>query len=227
MTLDTVNYYTAQAVRELDRLAVEEHGIAGFTLMQRAGAAAFAALRQHWPQAQHLIVCCGTGNNGGDGFIIAALAKQAGLAAEVYLVGQLNAIRDDAARALALADESKVHIHENAQFPVRYSKSDTVIVDALLGTGLKGDVRAPYRAMITAINRSDLPVLAVDIPSGLCSDTGAVLGAAVKAAVTVTFIGRKLGLITGNGPAQAGEVIFDDLGVPPAIYAKVKPARTE
>lgn len=221
-----MNYYTAQAVRELDRLAIEEHGIAGFTLMQRAGAAVFAVLRQRWPHVKRLIVCCGTGNNGGDGFVIAALAQQAGLAADVYLVGKLDAIKGDAAKALALADSSKVPIHNNAQFPAHHTANDTVVVDALLGTGLNGDVRPPYRAMIEAINCSQLPVLAADIPSGLSSDTGAVLGAAVKAAVTVTFIGRKIGLISGAGREHAGEVIFADLGVPPAIYHKVIPAKT-
>ncbi|HTQ99272.1 MAG TPA: NAD(P)H-hydrate epimerase [Candidatus Acidoferrum sp.] len=221
------NYYTAQAVRELDRLAIEQYGIPGFTLMQRAGKAAFDALCKRWPNLKQLIVCCGTGNNGGDGFVIAALAQQTGLRVEVYLVGQLASIKGNAARALDLAKSWQVPIHESAEFPGEFTKNDTVVVDALLGTGLKGEVRSPYRTMIEAINRSGLPVLAVDIPSGLCSDTGVVLGSCVKAAMTVTFIGHKLGLVSGAGPALAGEVVFDTLQVPPEIYRKVAPVRVE
>lgn len=215
-------YYSASSVRELDRLAIEEHGIVGFDLMQRAGAAAFNALRNEWPQAQRQLVCCGTGNNGGDGFVIAALARAAGMDAEIYLLGERTSIRGAALQAFELALKGDVPVHAAAEFPpAAVVLTNTVIVDALLGTGLSGEVRPNFRDMIDAINSSGLPVVAADIPSGLCSDTGAVLGASVKADLTVTFIGRKAGLVTGAGPQLCGRVVFDDLGVPPAIYAKV------
>lgn len=220
---DTIPYYTAGSVRELDRIAIEEHGIAGFDLMQRAGAAAFDALRHQWPHVQHLLVCCGTGNNGGDGFVIAALARTAGLEAAIYLVGERIGIKGAALQALELALAHDVPVHAAADFPFAAASNNTVIVDALLGTGLSGEVRPAFRTMIDAINQSALPVLAADIPSGLCSDTGAVLGVCVKADLTVTFIGRKAGLVTGEGPQHCGRVVFADLGVPQAIYAKVQP----
>ncbi len=219
---EPVKYYTAKAVRELDRLAIEEHHIPGFELMQRAGNAAYSALRKEWPLATQLIVCCGTGNNGGDGFIIAALARAGGLKVDTWLVGSPASIKGDALKAMDYAQAQQVAIHDASGLSgFNAVSANTVIVDALLGTGLTGEVREGVRKMIDAINSSALPVLAVDIPSGLCSDTGAVLGACVKAAMTVTFIGRKLGLIKGSGPALAGKVVFADLGVPAEIYQKV------
>lgn len=218
-----VAYYTAAAVRELDRIAIEECHIPGFELMQRAGKAAFTALLQAWPATRQLLVFCGTGNNGGDGFVIAALARAAGLDACICLVGDQAGIKGDARKALALAEAQHITIKDAAQCQLTADAANTVIVDALLGTGLRGNVREGFRAAIDAINASGLPVLAADIPSGLCSDTGAVLGAAVRADVTVTFIGRKAGLVLGAGPQQCGRIVFDDLAVPPQIYARVTP----
>ena len=96
-----------------------------------------------------------------------------------------------------------------------------MIVDAILGTGLTGQVKGDSLTAIGLINASGLPVLAVDIPSGLCSDTGAILGEAIAADITVTFIGRKLGQVSGEGPRLCGELVFNDLAVPPAIYSQV------
>ena len=217
-------YYTAAAVRELDRIAIEECHIAGFELMQRAGRAAFTALLHRWPAARQLLVFCGTGNNGGDGFVIAALARAAGLDARVCLVGERAAIKGDAGKALALAEAQQVPILDAAACRVDAGSLDTVIVDALLGTGLRGAVRESFRSAIDAINASRLPVLAVDIPSGLCSDTGGVLAAAVRADLTVTFIGRKAGLVSGEGPHHCGSIVFDDLALPPQLYGRVVPA---
>ncbi len=217
-------YYTAAAVRELDRLAIEECHIAGFELMQRAGRAAFAELQQRWPATQQLLVFCGTGNNGGDGFVIAALARAAGLGACIALVGDRASIKGDARMALALAEAQHVPFVDVAACMQMGDAPHTVIVDALLGTGLRGEVRESFRTAIDAINASGLPVLAVDIPSGLCSDTGAVLGAAVRADVTVTFIGRKAGLVSGEGPHYCGRIVFDDLAIPPQLYDRVTPA---
>ena len=216
-------YYTAHQVRELERLAIQEHHIPGFALMQRAGNASFHALFSQWPAVTQLIIFCGTGNNGGDGFVIAGLAMRAGLKVEVFVFGKLTAISGDALKAFEFAREQNVSIRFVEEPPsLATPSSGTVIVDALLGTGLSGEVRTLFRQAIEAINHSDLPVLAIDIPSGLCSDTGAVLGACVKADLTVTFIGKKIGLVVGSGPAMCGKVIFDDLAVPAAIYGHIK-----
>lgn len=206
--------YSAAEVRALERHAIEFLHIPAFVLMQRAGTAAFAALRQHWPAARHVLALCGCGNNGGDGLVIAGLAREAGLGAEAWLLGKRTAVTDTAAEALAFAEARKVPVIEKAKVDeLPQLPPGTVLVDALLGIGLSGDLRPATQAAIDAINRSGLPVLAVDVPSGLCSDTGAIRGACVKAAVTVTFIGIKHGLCCGAGPAHAGTVEFDALGV--------------
>ena len=212
--------YTAAQTRELDRTAIEECGIPGIRLMARAGRATFDLLRAEWRSIEHLHVFCGTGNNGGDGYIVAALAGARGIPVSVYQVGDAGKIGGDAAlaREQALADGVAVQAFDAAQSP-----KSGVVIDALLGTGLSGDVRGDYLEAIEAINVSGLPVLAVDIPSGLCSDTGRILGAAVTAAHTVSFIGLKQGLLTGAAPAVTGEVHFVDLDLPAEVYARVAP----
>ncbi len=215
-----VSLHTAAGSRELDRLAIEQLGIPGAHLMQRAGRAAFAALLRRWPEVEHVHVCCGTGNNGGDGFVIAALARARGIPVSLWQVGDAAKIGGDALLAKRMAEREGV---TGRLFDAGELKQG-VIVDALLGTGLGGDVRAPFADAIAAINDAGLPVLAVDIPSGLCSDTGSELGIAVRADLTVTFIALKQGLLTGRGPARCGELLFDDLQLPAKLLAQVVPA---
>jgi NAD(P)H-hydrate epimerase len=213
--IDTDQLYTAAETRELDRLAIEEQGIPGIRLMARAGEACFDLLLERWPDRLPIHIVCGTGNNGGDGYIVAGLARLRGLPCTVYQVGDPARIRGDAqlAREQALADGVEVMAFEPGQ-----TFAGGVLVDALLGTGLSGEVRGDAAAAIDSINASGLPVLAVDIPSGLCSDTGRGLGVTVVADATVTFIGLKRGLFTGRAPAVCGELAFTDLQVPAAVY---------
>jgi NAD(P)H-hydrate epimerase len=216
--LGTENLYTAAQTRALDHCAIHDHGIPGITLMSRAADAAFRCLLEMWPQPERLQVLCGTGNNGGDGFLMADLAHKRGIEVVVLQVGDADKIAGDAllARRQALANGVKiVAFGEQALLP------EGVIVDALLGTGLGGDVRGSFKEAIAAINTCGAPVLAVDIPSGLCSDTGRVLGSAVRADLTVTFIGLKRGLFTLDAPDYTGEVQFSDLAVPAEVYAAV------
>lgn len=212
--------YSAEQVRALDRFAIDQVGIPGLTLMRRAGREVYERLLACYPGLVRLTVFCGTGNNGGDGYVVATLARQKGIAAEVIQIGDAAKIRGDAlqARQLALQDGVVVKPFADTDLP-----AGGVIVDAMLGTGLQGDVRGDYAAAIAAINSSDLPVMAVDIPSGLCSDTGTVLGQAIEAADTVTFIGVKQGLLTAAAPDYTGVLWFCDLDVPGEVYAQVEP----
>lgn len=218
--------YTAEQTRELDRLAIEKYRIPGYELMQRAGKAAWQALRSRWPDAKSLLVFCGSGNNGGDGFVIASLARRSGLDVKVILADAPDRIHGDALKAFqqALADGIKPEPASVFEYPSSglTPAGSTVIVDALLGTGLKGKVRDPYTSLITLINQSSLSVLAVDIPSGLCSDTGIILGCAVRANLTVTFIGRKIGMTLAQGPECCGDIIFNSLAIPAAVYADLR-----
>ncbi len=211
--------YTTAQVRELDRIAVEERGIPGSELMERAGQAAFALLRERWPAARRIAVYCGAGNNGGDGYVVARLALEAGLVPEIIAIGTpVAGGAAAAARDAALRAGVRVRAFESA------SPEADLVVDGLLGSGARGEVRERWRAAIGAINEAGLPVLALDIPSGLDVDTGMALGAAVKARLTVTFIGLKQGLFTAEGVDLCGEVAFADLGLPREIYARVTPA---
>ncbi len=208
--------YRAAAVRQLDRLAIDTHGIPGIELMRRAGRGAYALLRTTWPRARRLVIFCGAGNNGGDGYIVAARAAQRGDQVTLYMLSEVGRIKGDALAAYKFALEAGVE-------PRPWDGADLadaeVIVDGLLGTGLSGDVRDDYRQAIAAINDAAAPVLALDIPSGLCSDTGRILGAAVVADQTISFIGLKQGLFTGSGRDCVGELHFDDLSVPPEVPA--------
>ncbi|OUS04070.1 bifunctional ADP-dependent (S)-NAD(P)H-hydrate dehydratase/NAD(P)H-hydrate epimerase [Gammaproteobacteria bacterium 54_18_T64] len=211
--------YSASAVRELDRRAIEDTGIPGIVLMKRAGREAFEALLARWPQPDKITVFCGGGNNGGDGYIIAGLAQQGLIPVEIIQLADEQKLSGDAKRAWAFAHEAGVAMQSWQSYVASgVELASGVVVDALLGIGVSGEVRADYRGAIAHINRSDLPVLAADIPSGLCSDTGAVLGIAVEAAITVTFIGIKVGLLTGRGPALVGELVYRDLAVPALVY---------
>ncbi|WP_314018003.1 NAD(P)H-hydrate dehydratase [Stutzerimonas degradans] len=211
-----VALYTAAQVRELDARLIAA-GTPGFELMQRAAHAAWRALRRRWPDAGAVTVLAGRGNNAGDGYLVAALAQRAGWQVRVLAVGDVQALQGDAALALAEAQACGVSIEAwHAEAPLH-----GVLVDALLGTGIAGAVREPYAGAIATINASGLPVLAIDLSSGLCADTGRVLGQAVRADLSVTFIGLKLGLFTAEGPDRVGTLVFDDLQADPGIVAQV------
>lgn len=197
--------YSAAQVRDLDARLIAA-GTPGFELMQRAAHAAWRAIRRRWPEGRQLTVMTGRGNNAGDGYLVAALARRAGWHVHVLAVGDCAALGGDARSAYEEAVAAKVDIQ-----PWQQQALAGIVVDALLGTGLTGDVRDPYAAAIEAINDSGLPVVAVDLPSGLCADTGRTLGVAVRADLTVTFIGLKVGLFTGDAPEMVGELVFDDL----------------
>lgn len=209
--------YTAAQMRELDRRAIE-HGIAAGTLMERAGAAAFAALRSRCPRARRIAVVCGPGNNGGDGYVVARLAREAGLEVRVHAVGGVP--KGEALQARTACERAGVPI--GALDPAALAGAEA-IVDALLGTGLEREVGGEFRAAIEAINAARRPVLALDLPSGLHADTGAVMGVAVRATHTISFIGLKAGLFTGRGREHSGEILFDRLGVPQAVYSGLVP----
>ncbi len=210
--------YRAQQVRQLDRIAIEQEGIAGFTLMRRAGKAAFDILLETWPQVEKVTVFCGVGNNGGDGYVLATLALQHGIPIEIIQVGDDQKITGDALQARQLCQHDGVTI---VDFSPGMHVDGGVFVDALLGTGLRGNVRGDYAEAIELINNQQCPVLALDIPSGLCSDTGQVFGVSVRADQTVSFIGLKQGLLTGCGPDYTGRVTFSDLAVPESIFQQV------
>ncbi|HSS65434.1 MAG TPA: NAD(P)H-hydrate dehydratase [Gammaproteobacteria bacterium] len=212
--------YRAASVRELDRIAIEELNIPGATLMARAGQAAFELLLRNWPRTKIIAVVCGAGNNAGDGYVVARLAKEQGLEVRVADVGEPRRLRGDARAARLELEAAGVR-------PAPYSPASMdgaeVIVDAVFGTGLDRQVEGRWGSAIAGMNAASAPILALDIPSGLNADTGRVMGQAVRAAATVSFVGLKQGLFTGDGPEQCGRIHFHDLAVPESIFLRRPP----
>ena len=215
------NLYRAAQVRELDRLAIKEKGVAGFTLMERAGLAAFNVLQECWPRARHIGVVCGAGNNAGDGYIVAECAREHGLPVKLHALTDPAELKGDAGTAADAFLNNNGKLEGSISDVLEFAD---VIVDAVLGTGLDRNLSGAYLQAVQAVNASGKPVLAVDIPSGLNADTGAVMGAAVQARHTVSFIGLKQGMFTGQGGDCCGTIHFSDLDVPADIYRGVEPA---
>lgn len=210
--------YGAHALAELDRRAAAA-GLAAPRLMQRAGEAAFRALAARWPKARRWLVYAGGGNNGGDGYVVAARARAAGLEAEVAALKPPRADSAAAAAAAAYREAGGVI----GEWRAADAGAADLVVDALLGIGLDRAPHGDVAAAITRINGAGRPVAALDLPSGLLADTGAAPGAAVRADLTVTFIGLKFGLFTGAGPGLCGRLAFARLDVPAALEAGLVP----
>ena len=210
MTLP-VDILNVAQVRQREAAAIAA-GTPGYDLMQRAGSAAFAALRQRWPMARTVAVVAGPGNNGGDGLVLARVARAAGLDVDVQLLAEPSRFHGEAAQAWR--DLQAAGIVVRPLDAARMAQAD-VIVDALLGVGVRAPLRTEWVGAIAAINASGRPVLAMDLPSGLDPDLGMPLPA-VRAVATITFIALKQGLFVGEGPEQAGEVLFDSLQAVPA-----------
>lgn len=219
MALPIALYSTAQ-VRALDAHAIEGMGVPGYTLMKRAGEAALRYLRSRWPMAHRIVIVCGGGNNSGDGYVLARFAQAAGLTVTLLAAIPPEQLRGDARQAHDDFKNSGGQIHPYAS--ERLDEGD-VLVDALLGTGLKGGVREDLAGVVRDINSTGRPVFALDVPSGLDSDTGAPLGDTVRADCTLTFVGLKTGLFIGDGREYAGTVYFDDLEVEAPETVQFKP----
>lgn len=209
--------YSASEVRAFDRRAMDGFGIPGIRLMQRAGRGAFNVLRSRWPAARSLTVVCGAGNNAGDGYVVAGRAKDVGFDVQLVQVADPRRLSAEAARARDYA-ETRLGARI-VQTPDGWTARGDVIVDALLGTGVRGTVRTPYQVAIDRINKAGKPVLALDLPSGVDAETGGLLSRnPVRAEATVTFVAAKLGLVTGDAVDVVGQLLVDDLGLPEAVF---------
>jgi len=219
---------TAELVRELDRRTIEEVGIPGAVLMENAGRGAARALTEHFQELQRgpVVLVCGAGNNGGDGFVMARYLHEAGIESEVFLLATPDRIRGDARiyfDALHGLDIPVRVLKEEglSEKTLRRWRGASCIVDAIFGTGLARPVEGLYRKAIEAIEATGRPVLAVDLPSGICADTGRVLGTAVRAACTATFGLPKRGLYLYPGADHAGRIVCVDIGIPERLLDQV------
>ena len=211
-----LDLYTVAQTRTLEQETMAALGIPAFELMCRAGAAALASLRRHWPRARRVTIFCGPGNNGGDGFILGALARDDGMHVRIVALDGAGA-HGEAALARAAWERGGGAV-EN------WHAGDTLAdaelhVDALYGIGLNRAVEAPAAQLIECLDASPVPLLALDVPSGLDADTGHCSGAAIHADVTVTFIVHKRGLYTGRAADCVGRLELATLGAPQALAA--------
>ncbi len=209
--------YHVASIVQLEQIAINQFGIAAFTLMQRAGKAVFTAMQTQYPKCKKVLLLCGGGNNAGDGYVIAKLAKQAGYQICVVSLIDTSNLTGDA----MLAYQEWLTVGNNNEMDVALIDDADIIVDALFGTGLKREVGGVWAQWIQAVNASLKPIIAVDIPSGLMADSGVISGCAIRAAFTVSFIALKQGLFTAQGQDVCGEIIFDDLAVPAEVYQQL------
>lgn len=232
----TTYVFTRDAARQLDRLAEEQYAIPGIVLMENAATAtADVALRmlQESPEpAGHVLIVCGPGNNGGDGLAIARHLHNAGVDVRIALMAPVDKIVGDAGANLEIAKRMKLKISglpavgagKAFEKLVGTCKPPSVLIDALLGTGLRGSIRGPAVEVIPAMNalrKVGTRVLAVDLPSGMDSDTGVSLGQTVIADVTVTMAGLKAGFEALEAQNYLGETVIADIGLPKELLAKL------
>ena len=202
--------FSRQQIQDLESSVIEQHGFKSYDLMQRAGKAAFMFIRKHYPDAKRILIITGGGNNAGDGYILARLLHNAEMECYTMPVVPITKLRGDAMRA---QNDYAIHHGPDIDYSEDLPECD-LIVDAIFGIGLSRPVENEYADMVNAINRTPVPVLSLDLPSGLSAETGMPMGPAVHANNTLTFIGLKSGLITGEARNYSGKVEVDSLALP-------------
>jgi len=217
--------FTSRELKQIDAAAIAA-GAPGIVLMKRAARAAYDLARKRWPNCNEFLVVCGSGNNGGDGWVFAGLAKQAGLNARVYYTRAPEELLGDAKRAAAFALQEGVEYFAAEYLLEKTVSNPTIIVDALFGIGLDRAVEGIHARLIEHINEQASNIFALDVPSGLNADTGVVMGLAVRATATISFIADKQGMLTADAPDYCGECYLDSIGVNADAFA-VKPATTK
>lgn len=219
---------TREQVRELDRRATEEYGLLGLVLMENAGRGV-AELLVHLGVNGPVVICCGTGNNGGDGFVIARHLDIRGIPVRIFLFGDPQRLSPDAALNYRIASSSGLGVDVRTEQTLDEQELTGAlagagwVIDCLLGTGARGTVRAPLSTVIAAINACGTPVLAADLPSGLDCDTGEPLGLAVRAQHTATFVAPKRGFAIPAAQRYLGQVHVLDIGAPRQLVEQYLP----
>jgi ADP-dependent NAD(P)H-hydrate dehydratase / NAD(P)H-hydrate epimerase len=210
---------SAEQVRQHELTAAASLECTSFALMQRAGAAVMHCIQTYYPLAEKILVLVGGGNNAGDGYIVASLARLHGLNVILASADPTHTLSSDALKAQQLWQQGDGLVLNWQE--VDFREYD-LLVDALLGTGLQGVIRSPMQDVIKQVNLSTIPVVSIDLPSGLHADTGAPLPIAVEAERTVTFVAIKPGLVTGIGKHFCGQLLLDELAIGKPFFALAK-----
>ena len=217
--------FTSQETRKLDSLAIKEKNISSFSLMEEAALFSLNVLLENWPKTSQVIVFCGKGNNAGDGYLLAGLAKEAGITSIIVQVQDIKKLKPTSRKALDWSLSKKVQKITLASFNKLKLQKNVILVDALLGTGIKGVVKKRIYDAVKVLNikSGKHPILSLDVPTGICSDTGIELGMAVRANVTATFLGRKRGCYTSKGRECSGKIRFSNLSVRQKVLNGIQP----
>ncbi|MCA9255190.1 MAG: NAD(P)H-hydrate epimerase [Phycisphaerales bacterium] len=226
-----MTYLTRDQVREVDRRAIEDYGVPGVVLMENAGRNATAIIRQDRTKFEpdtstFIAIVCGRGNNGGDGFVIARHLSNAGNRVEIFLAAEASEVKGDALINFDIVRKMGIPIHafvskEEINAGVRRITQSIFVVDAILGTGFRGEVRAPLDEAIRQISRTDKWIYAIDVPSGLDCDSGVPSNATMRAKTTITFVAQKTGFRSEMAKPFLGEIRVADIGAPAEILDAV------
>lgn len=224
----------ADQMREADRRTIQEIGISSLVLMENAGRQVVAAMESIYPDLGdwHVALVCGKGNNGGDGFVVARTLHQRGIAVSVFVIGHIAEVKGDARinlEILGRLGQTVVEIVDEAQWELHVSEivEHDLIVDALFGTGLKTALTGMYETVVADINSLGIPVVAIDLPSGMSADTPTLPVVVVEAAVTVTLGAPKLPLVLPAAEQKAGEIVIADIGIPSEVIEALDGPRIE
>jgi ADP-dependent NAD(P)H-hydrate dehydratase / NAD(P)H-hydrate epimerase len=221
-------------MRDADRRTIEEIGIPSLVLMENAGRQTVAAMEAMYSDLaeRHVGVLCGHGNNGGDGFVVARTLAQRGVDVSVFLLGHVAEVRGDARTNLEILGRlglTVIEVADGQSWELHFSElSDcTLIVDAIFGTGLNAPVSGLVESVIADVNTSGIPVVAIDVPSGLSADSHHPIGPSIEATLTVTLGAPKLPLILPPAETRAGDIVIADIGIPAAVLDAVEGPRIE
>jgi len=224
----------AAQMREADRRAIEEIGIASLVLMENAGRQAVAAMEAMYSDLsdRQVAVLCGRGNNGGDGFVIARTLAQRGIDVSVFLMGRVGEVRGDARTNLEILGRlglTVVEVADSQAWELHFTEvSDcTLIVDAIFGTGLNAPIAGFIESVITDVNASGIPVVAIDLPSGLSADSPEPIGPSIEAGLTITIAAPKLPLVLPPAEARAGDIVIADIGIPAEVIEALEGPRVD
>ena len=219
----------AAQMREADRFTIEDIGIPSLVLMENAGRQVVAAMEAAYESrlSGRVAVLCGRGNNGGDGFVVARTLMQRGIDASVFVVGPIAEVRGDAKTNLEILGRlgiTVVEINDEQSWELHFSEISqcTLVVDAIFGTGLKSALGGMMETIVADVNASSIPIVSIDLPSGLSADTPQLIGDCIDASMTVTLATPKLPLVLPPGEEHAGDVVIADIGIPHEVIDGVE-----
>jgi len=221
-------------MREADRRTIEEIGIPSLVLMENAGRQTVAAMEAMYADLgdRQVAVLCGRGNNGGDGFVVARTLLQRGVDVSVFLIGRVGDVRGDARVNLEILGHlglTVVEIADGQAWELHFSEiSDcTLIVDAIFGTGLNAPLSGLMETVVADVNGSDIPVVSIDVPSGLSADSADIIGSSIEASLTITLAAPKLPLVLPPAETRAGDIVIADIGIPTELIDALDGPRVE